>query len=135
EFRGGKKQKPRLADHPPHADDTLGREAGDLLHEADHGVERVGDDDDEGVGRVLLDALAYRIDDLGVDADKVVTAHAGLARDARGDDHDVGTLDVLVVRGAAVLGVETLDRAQLGDVGRLALAYPWGSGSVERVVA
>jgi hypothetical protein len=28
------------------------------VHQADHRIERVGDDDDEGVGRVLLDALA-----------------------------------------------------------------------------
>ena len=63
----------------------------------DHGVERVGDDDDEGVGRVLLDALADLLDDLGVDAEQIVAAHAGLARHARGDDDDVGAGDVLVV--------------------------------------
>ena len=75
----------------------LAGKAGDFLHQTDHRIERVGDDDDEGVGRVLLDALADRVDDLGVDADQVVTAHAGLARHAGGHDHDVGAGDVLVV--------------------------------------
>ena len=58
--------------------------------------------------------------------------HAGLARHARGDDHDVGALDVLVVGGAAVLGVEALDRAQLGDVERLALGDAFEVGNVEQ---
>ena len=37
------------------ADDAVVGEAGDLLAEGNHGVERVGDDDDEGFGSVLLD--------------------------------------------------------------------------------
>jgi hypothetical protein len=108
------------------------REAGDFLHQADHRIERVGDDDDEGIRRVLLDALADRIDDLGIDADQVVAGHAGLARHAGGDDDDVRALDVLVVRRAAVPGVEALDRAELGDVERLALGGAFGGGNVEQ---
>ena len=57
-----------------------------LVQRPDHGVERIGDADDEGVGRVLLDALADRLHHLEVDAEQVVAAHAGLARHAGGDD-------------------------------------------------
>ena len=132
ELLGQEQAEAGAVEHARHADDAGRREAGDFLHQADHGVERVGDDDDEGVGRMLLDALADRVDDLGVDADQVVARHAGLARHAGGDDDDVGALDVLVVGGAAVLGVEPLDRAELGDVERLALGDALGGGNVEQ---
>ena len=36
----------------------LARQAAELLQRPDHRVERVGDADDESVGRVRLDALA-----------------------------------------------------------------------------
>ena len=67
------------------------------------------------------DRRADFADDLGVDADQVVAAHAGLARYAGGDDHDIGALDLGVVVGAADRGVVTLDRAALDDVERFAL--------------
>ena len=86
------------------------RQAGELLQRPDHGVERVGDADDEGVRRVLLDAGADLLHDLQVDAEKVVAAHARLARHAGGDDADVGALDAGVVVGAGERGVEAFDR-------------------------
>ena len=64
----------------------------------------------KALGACCLMPLPTDVDDLGVDADQVVAAHAGLARHAGGDDDDVGALDVLVVGGAAVARVEALDR-------------------------
>ena len=72
-------------------------------------------------GRVLLDAVADRLHDLEVDPQQVVAAHAGFARHAGGDDHHVRALDVGIVLGAAVLGVEAVHRRGLGDVEALAL--------------
>ena len=95
---------------PPCRPPAAGGRPETLLHRPDHGVERVGDDDDEGVGRVLLDVLADRLHDAGVDADQVVAAHAGLARHAGGDDHHVGARDGRVVARAGDRGVEALDR-------------------------
>jgi hypothetical protein len=115
-----------------HADDAVGREAGDLVHEADHGVERIGDHDDEGVGRVLLDALAHGADHLGVDAHEIVARHAGLARHTRGHDHHVGAFDVLVAGAAGVGCIETRDRRELGDVERLTLGRAFRLGDVEQ---
>src|SRR5215813_5612257 len=132
ELLGEEQAEARAIEHARHADDALGRKAGDLLHQSDHGIERIGDDDDEGVRRVLPDALADGVDDPGIDADQVVAAHAWLARHARRDDDDVGTLDVLVVGGAAVLGVEAYDGAELGDVEGLALGDALGVGNVEQ---
>ena len=94
-----------------------------ILQRPHHRVERIGDADDESVGRVLLDAGADRFHDLEIDAEQVVAAHAGLARDAGGDDDDVGAGDLGVGRGALELGVEALDGAGFGEVERLALRH------------
>ena len=51
----------------------------------------------KALGRVLLDALADRLHHLQVDAEQVVAAHARLARDAGGDDADVGAGDVGII--------------------------------------
>jgi hypothetical protein len=73
---------------------------------------------------LVLDALADRLHHLEVDAEQIVAAHAGLAGDAGGDDDDVGTRDIGIIVGAGDLGIETLDRAALGKVQRLALGTP-----------
>ncbi len=101
----------------------LAGQAGELLQRPHHGVERIGDADHEGVGRILLDAGADLLHDLQVDADEVVAAHAGLARHAGGDDANVGALDALVGgdAGAAEPGVVALDRRGLRKIERLAL--------------
>ncbi len=106
-----------------HADDACRRQAGHFLHHPDHDVERVGDDDDEGVRAMLLDVLADRGDDLGVDADEIVAAHAGFARDAGRDDNDIGARQLGIIVRADDLGVKILDRRGLGDIERLALRH------------
>jgi hypothetical protein len=113
--------EPRRVEHAGHADDHVGRQAAGLLQHPDHGVQRVRDADHEGVGTVLLDALAGGLHDLGVGVQEVVSAHARPARDAGGDDHHVGALDRRVGVGAGHLGVEPLDRRGLREVERLAL--------------
>ena len=99
------------------------RQAGEFLQRPDHGVERIGDADDEGLRRVFLDAGADLLHHLEVDLEQVVAAHARLARHAGGDDADVGALDGGVARRAGELGVEAGDRRGLGDVERLALGH------------
>ena len=84
-------------EHAGHADHHVVRQAGEFAQRPDHGVERVGDADDEGVRGVRLDALADRLHDLQIDAEQVVAAHARLARHAGGDDADVGAGDVGIV--------------------------------------
>ena len=118
----GKEQaEARAVEHARHADDAVMRQAAGLAHHPDHDVERVGDGDDESVRAIGLDVLADGGDDLGVGADEIVAAHAGLAREAGGDDHDIGAGDDGVVVATGELGVEALDRRGLGDVERLPL--------------
>ena len=97
------------------------RQAAALLQRPHHGVERIGDADDEGVRRVFLDAGADLLHHLEVDAEQIVAAHARLARHAGGDDADRSAFDGLVGIGAGELGVEALDRRRLHEVERLAL--------------
>src|SRR4029077_4348576 len=85
ELLGEEIAEARAVEHAGHADDPLRWKTRDFLHHPDHDVERVRDDDDEGLRTMLLDVLTDRGDDLGVDADEIVAAHAGLARDAGGD--------------------------------------------------
>lgn len=71
------------------ADDLIRWEAGGLSYRVDYRVERVTDDDYDGVGCVLLDVFADGLDDLDVGADEVVARYIGLVGDVCGDDDDV----------------------------------------------
>ena len=72
---------------------------------------------------MLADGGADRLHDAGVDADQVVAAHAGLAGNARGNDHDIGARNDRIVAAAGHLGVEAFDRGRLCDVQRLAVRH------------
>ena len=126
EFPGEEGGEARRIEHAGHADDLVVGQARKFAQRPHHRVERIGDADDEGVGSILLDALAHRLHDLEVDAQQVIAAHARLARDAGGDDDDVRAFDVLVIIGARDDSVETFDRPALRQVQRLALRNALG---------
>ena len=96
-------------EHAGHADDALAGESAELVGGLRHGVERIGNDDQNAVGRMLHHLADDRFHDVVVRVEQVVAAHAGLARDAGGDDDDVGVRGVFVVVGAADVGVALLD--------------------------
>ena len=81
-----------MPEHP------LAREARRLQGHVDHRVERIGDDDEDRVGRVPDGLLDDGADDPGVLGQQVVAAHARLAGQAGGHDHDVraGRVGVVV---------------------------------------
>ena len=90
-----------------------------------HGVERIGDADDEGIGGMAFDSVGDRLHHLQIDAEQIVPAHAWLARDARSDDHDIGAGYGAVIIGAADMRVETGDRSGLRQVERFTLRRPF----------
>ena len=106
--------------HAGHADDLLRRQAGLLLQHPHHDVERVGDADDEGVGRVGLDAFRDLADHAGILGQQVIARHARHAGEAGGDDDDIRARDGAVVARAGHVAVEAVHRAGLHDVERLA---------------
>ena len=116
----------RRVQHTGHADDLVGGEARKFAKRPDHRVQRIGDADHESVRRVVADAFADRLHHLEVDAEQIVAAHAGLARHARGDDHDISAGDVGIVVRTGDCSVEAFDRAALAEVERLALRNALG---------
>ena len=121
EFSGQEMTEAGAIQHASHAANLLGRQARILLKCPDHRIERVGDADDEGVGRVVLDALANGFHDLQVDAQKVIAAHPRFAGHTGSDDADISARDIGVIRGAFQRGVEAFGRAGFGNVERFAL--------------
>ncbi len=110
-----------------HADDAVGRETRLVQHHVAHGVERVADADEDGVGRLLDDLLGDRTDDLAVGFDELIAA-GELARggvfltgNARGDHHHVRACGRVVVVGSDQVRVEAHDGRALGEVECLAL--------------
>src|SRR5262249_48785057 len=119
-------------EHAGHADHALARQPGDLLHLVHHGVERIGNDDDECAGAAIFDLGADAANDLEVDGKQVVARHARLARHSGGDDDDVGAGAILPARGADHAGVVALDGGGLLEIERLALGQALLFGNVEK---
>ena len=80
-----------------------------------------------------LNTLAHRLHDLQIDAQKVVAAHARLARHPGGDDADVRPGDIDVIVGALQGHVLAEHRRGLGDVQRLALGRALGDVEQDHV--
>ena len=123
EALGDEVAEPGGVEHAGLADDPAAREAvTTLAASAVISSSGLDDHDQHGVGRVLDDLLGDAAHDLGVDPDQVHPAHAGLARQAGGDDHDVRAGDRLVALAARAgglagdLGLEALDRPGLVHV-------------------
>ena len=100
ELLGDERPEAGRVEHARHAEHPLAGEARRLERDVAHRVERVGHDDEDGVGRVLGRLLHDGPDDPGVLRQEVVAAHARLAGEARGDDDDVAPGGVRVVVGA-----------------------------------
>ncbi len=88
-----------------------------------HGVQWVGHDDENAVGRILYHLADNRLHDVVIRVEQVVAAHAGLARDAGRDDDNIRIGSVFVVVGAADVGIALLDRHGLEQIEPLALRY------------
>src|SRR5690606_26117902 len=86
-----------------------------------HRIKRVGDDDDECVRGMFLDALTNLGHDLGIDADEVITAHTRFAGHTGSHDNDISACDVLIVTGALEVGIKHVDGGGFSNVERLAL--------------
>ena len=126
ELVGEKKAEPRGIQHARHAHYLLVRQARCLLQCPDHGIERVGDADDESVGCIFLDPCPDLLHHLEIDREEIVAAHARLARHARGDDAHLGVVERFIGIGAGEGSVEPIDRRGLRDVERFALRHAFG---------
>src|SRR5258706_8485007 len=105
EFLGDKSAEAGGVQYAGHPDDALAREAAHLVGGLRHGIEGIGDDDEDAVRRVVHDLADYVVHDFVVGIQKVIAAHAGLARNSGGDDDDVGVGDVGVVVRTDNIGI------------------------------
>ena len=104
-----------------HADYALAGKATDLICGLRHGVQRVRDDDKDGVRRMMNDLADHVVHNFVVGIQKIIAAHARLARDSSGDDDDVGVGGVSVIVSAEDGGVALLDGHGLEEIESLAL--------------
>jgi len=121
EFPGDEASEARRVEHASHSDHAILGKSGNLFEGVDHRVERIGDHDHIGVGRVISNSLSDLPHDLEVRRQQVVSRHAGLAGQTRRDDHDVRTGDALVAVRTGNLDIRSHDRSALGHVEGLAL--------------
>src|SRR5215210_6171765 len=99
-----------------HADHPLAGEPARLHRHVAHRVERVGDDDEDRLRRMLYDLFRNAGHDVLVRLEQIVTAHSRLAGAAASYDHHVRACGLLVIVGARYVGVVAEDRATLQDV-------------------
>ena len=121
ELLGDERAHARRVEHAGHADDALAGKPAQLVDGLRHRVERIGDDDDDAVGRVLHDVGRDVLHDLVVDLQEIVAAHARLARHARRDDDDVRVGAQRVVAAADERACPTL---RSGHACRMSSATP-----------
>src|ERR1700674_444830 len=121
EFLGYESAEAGGVEHAGHADDALARKAAHLVGGLRHGVEGIGDDDEDAVRRVMHDLADYIVHDFVVGIQKIIAAHARLARNSSGDDDDVRFGRVGVVVRANDVGIALLDRHGLKQVETLSL--------------
>ena len=88
----------RRIQHAGHADDALFRQTRMLQRDVTHGVEWIGDHDQDAVRRVFGHLARHAGDNLLVLPQQIIATHARLPRHAR-SDHD----DVRLLRG--VVGI------------------------------
>src|SRR5436189_1160496 len=78
-----------------HPDDSFLRKAAYAKCSLHHRVERIADDDDDTVRRILDDLFGDTFDDFVISAKKIVAAHSRFAWNSRSDHNDVGVRRIL----------------------------------------
>src|SRR5262249_21972126 len=104
-----------------HADYAFPRKSTELISSLRHRIERVRDHNQDAIRGVLHHFAHYGLHDPVIRVEQIVAAHAGLARDAGGNDDDVGIRRIFVVVRATDVGVTFFDRHRLKQVEALPL--------------
>ncbi len=81
-----------------------------------HGIQRIGKDDAECIGSILLDALGHISDDLDICVEQVFPCHSCLTWFSCCDDDHIGAMDIFVIRGARDVGVIVAVRSHLHKI-------------------
>ena len=98
-FHGDESAHARGIENACHTEHAIFGEAADFHCGLGHGVQRIRDDDQDGVGGMLDDLFYYAFDYVEVGFKEIVAAHAGLAWESGGDDDDIAVGGGAVVTG------------------------------------
>jgi len=85
--------------HAGHTDHALAREAANPVRELRHGIQRVGNQNQDRVRRLRHHVLDHLAHDVHVGLDEVRPAHTGLASNPRGYDRNVRARGLRVAVG------------------------------------
>ena len=118
QFHRDERAHPRRVEHAGHPDHALSRKFGQTIERLRHGVERIGDRDDNALWTMLDDIWRDAIHDLEVVAHEVIAAHARLPRLSGRDDDDIGPGRGGPVVAADDAGIGPKDRTGLVHVER-----------------
>ena len=121
EFLGEEAPEARAVENTGHAHDFVFGETKFDTGEIRHYIERVADDDDNGIRCIGFDCVRDATNDTGVNLQQIVTTHAGLAGNAAGNDNNITAFDVGGIIGAGDLGIETFEHGGFHHVECLAL--------------
>src|SRR5215831_19221984 len=95
--------------------------AAHLLSHVDHSIERVGDDNHIGIGRVLYQVRDYCTDDFGVGMEQVIATHPRLAGHTSRDHYNIGIRRIGIVIRPHQAAVKVLQRGTLSQIKGFAL--------------
>ena len=100
-FHGNEGAHASGVEYACHAKNALLGEAAHLERGLGHGVERIGDHDNDAIRRMFDDLFNDGFDDVVVGFKEIIAAHAGLARESGGDHNNVaiGCARVIAGRG------------------------------------
>ena len=121
QFLGNESPETSRIEYTGHSDDAVFGELRHHQRHLRHGIERIGNGDDDCVRRLRNHFLGHFLDDRVILEHEVVAAHAGLTGQACCDDHHVGTGGRAVIVRAGQGYVVTFDRSGLKQVEGLAL--------------
>src|SRR5215469_14816558 len=109
QFVGDESAETGGIEHSGHADDALAWKPAELVGSLRHRIQRIRNNDQDAIWRIIHHFSDHSLHDAVIGVKQIVTAHPWLARDAGGDDHDVGVRRVFVVVGAGNVRVPLLD--------------------------
>ena len=107
-----------------HADHPVLAELGNLLRGPAHGIQRIGNQDQDAIRRILHRLFGGGANHLVIGDQKIVAAHAGFARKSGGDDDDVGIRGGFVAIGARDADVIAFDGTGFEKVEGFPLGHP-----------
>ncbi len=123
ELGGNKQPESRRIQNTRHPDYPVGSKPAHLQGDVHHDIERVGNDDDNGVGRLRHRGQRTGFHDGHIGIGEIIPAHAGFAGETCGDDDDIGSGCLGVGIGSCDAGVRHFNGRGLGNVESLPLRH------------